>query len=193
MHTADIEPLVNELTSGDDEAAEAAAVKISVHGPGALPALQDLLVSPNPDTRWWAVRTVAEIRDPLVPPLLIEALNDADISVRQCAALGLRLQPYPQATPELVRALDANNRLYASLAADALIATGGAAVPALMNVMESGSHPARLEAVRALALIGDKRAIPVLFSALEENSALMEYWADEGLKRMGAGMVFFKP
>jgi len=50
-----------------------------------------------------------------------------------------------------------------------------------------------VEAVRALAKIGDQRAIPALFEALDDNSALIEYWASEGLEKMGVGMVFYKP
>jgi hypothetical protein len=37
-------------------------------------------------------------------------------------------------------------------------------------------------------MIGDTRAVPGLFEALE-GSALQEYWAEEGLERMGVGMV----
>jgi HEAT repeat protein len=51
----------------------------------------------------------------------------------------------------------------------------------------------RLEAVRALAYIGDKRSIPQLFQALDEDSAMLEYWANEGLQKMGIGMMFYKP
>jgi len=32
-----------------------------------------------------------------------------------------------------------------------------------------------------------------LMKALEEDSALMEFWAQEGLERLGVGMLFFKP
>ena len=51
----------------------------------------------------------------------------------------------------------------------------------------------RLEAARALSEIGDTRAIPVLFKALEEGSVVLEYWASEGLEKMGVGMTFFEP
>jgi hypothetical protein len=44
-----------------------------------------------------------------------------------------------------------------------------------------------------LAQIGDPRSIPALFTALDEDSALMEYWASEGLEKMGVGIVFFEP
>jgi HEAT repeat protein len=92
-----------------------------------------------------------------------------------------------------VKALSDCDRLVAGLAADALAEIGEAAVPALIDVVQDGSHPARLEAVRALAAIGDPRAIPVLFAALDSDSALMEYWANQGLEHLGVGMVFFEP
>jgi HEAT repeat protein len=59
--------------------------------------------------------------------------------------------------------------------------------------MQNGSQAARLKAVRALALLEDQRAIPILFQALDDESALVAHWADEGLQRMGVGMSFFKP
>jgi HEAT repeat protein len=59
--------------------------------------------------------------------------------------------------------------------------------------MQKGEHITRLEAVRALAKIGDDCAIPALCEALDDNSALIEYWASEGLEKMGVGMVFYKP
>ena len=55
------------------------------------------------------------------------------------------------------------------------------------------THLARLEAVRALSKIGDQRSIPALFECLDDSSALIEYWAGEGLEKMGVGMVFYKP
>jgi HEAT repeat protein len=59
--------------------------------------------------------------------------------------------------------------------------------------MENGSPQARIEAARALGFIGDARAVPQLFKALDGDSAILEYWADQGLERMGVGMVFFNP
>ena len=79
------------------------------------------------------------------------------------------------------------------LAADALVAAGPDAVPPLLNIMEYGPQKSRLEAVRALALLEDHRAIPVLFHALDDESALVTHWADQGPQRMGVGMTFFKP
>lgn len=188
----DVQTLFAELTSGEDERAEAAVAELAAYGAAAIPTLHELLRAPDEDTRWWAVRVLAEISDPQVPPLLIYALGDPQISVRQCAALSLRKQPDSQAIPALIRALTDPDPLSADLATDALVTIGAPAVPDLIAVMESNDQAARLHAVRALALIGDHRTIPVLFAALNEDSALMEHWANEGLERMGVGMAFFK-
>ena len=127
------------------------------------------------------------------PPLLQSSLHDPDPAVRQCAALALRQHPSPQVVPDLIDCLAASDRLLAHLAAEALIAAGPDAVPALLETMQNGSQAARLKAVRALALLEDQRAIPILFQALDDESALVAHWADEGLQRMGVGMSFFKP
>jgi HEAT repeat protein len=123
----------------------------------------------------------------------VNALSDEDIAVRQCAALALRHQPHDRAVPALIQALHGKDPMLANLAADALIAIGAPAVPALIDVMQNSPQKVRLVAVRALARIGDHRSIPVLYEALSEDSVLMEYWASEGLERMGVGMAFFKP
>jgi len=186
-----------ELISGDDNRAEVAVANLAALPASQegeiLEALQKLLLSTEVDTRWWATRSLAAISNPLVSSLLVRALSDENASVRQCAALGLRLHPNAQAVAALVAALADKDGLVARLASDALANAGEVAVPALLEVMQSGTQAARLGAVRALACIGDQRSIPALFDALDEDSALMEYWATEGLERMGVGMMFFPP
>ena len=157
------------------------------------PYIEEFLQDPNEDIRWWAARSLADIRDPAVTPLLLQALHDPEPAVVQCAALALRYQADPDAIPTLIQALSLPDRLMARLAADALITTGEESVPALIEVMENRSQPARLEAARALGEIGDLRAIPALFKALDDDSAILEHWAGEGLEKMGIGMVFFNP
>ena len=185
--------MLAEFSSGSDEQAEAAALQLAEHGTGSLPLIDEFLQDPNEDVRWWAVRPLAEIRDPSVTPLLLHALHDPEPAVGQCVALALRYQADPDAITTLIQALSLPDRLMARLAADALIATGEESVPALIEVMQNNSQPARLEAARALGEIGDPRAIPVLFKALDDDSAILEHWAGEGLEKMGIGMVFFNP
>ena len=186
-----------DLTSGDDLRAEKAALALAdlaLEGEEKiLKRLRGLLQAPEADRRWWALRSLAGIKSESVIDLLIRGLKDSDASVRQCAALGLRLHPHPIAVPALTEAFADADHLVVELAADALAQIGAPAVPALLDILSRGPQAKRLEAMRALATIGDSRAIPALFSALDEDSALMEYWASEGLERMGLGMVYFKP
>ena len=190
--------LLNRL-SADDDTARQAAEQIATYGEAALTALQPLLSHEQADLRWWAVRTCANIQDGAdITPVLIQAMRDPDPAVRQCAALGLQQRPDDRAVPALIAVLSDPDSLVARLAANALAATGAAAVPELIHLLENDqvdeiNSKARLEAIRALALTGDTRSIPTLFNALDSDSALMEYWASEGLDRMGVGMAFFKP
>jgi HEAT repeat protein len=193
MNANDLFRLRSLLTSGDDDLAEKAVPQLASIGKHALPLLTEMLTAADADTRWWATRTLSEIKDPRAIPLLLERLNDPDVAVRHCALLGLRLQPAHEAVEHLVELLESNDRLMAHLACNALIAIGKEAVPALMDAVKNQPHAARLEAIRALAHIGDPSSIPTLLAAYEGESAMMEFWADEGLERMGVGMVFYKP
>jgi HEAT repeat protein len=139
------------------------------------------------------VRALAEVYDERVPVLLARALSDPDQSVRWCAGLALRSHPSVQEASALLRLLSNEDALTRRLVGDALVSIGNPVVPQLLEAMQKGEHVARLEAVRALAKIGDERAIPALFEALDNDSALIEYWASEGLEKMGVGMVFYKP
>ncbi len=185
--------LLDELSCGQDERAEEALSHLASWGSEVVDILSQRLDSPTADVRWWAVRALAEIGDERVPALLIRALSDPDQGVRWCAGLALRTHPSEQAAPELLGLLSAKEALTRRLSGDALIAIGNPVVPDLLDIMQHGEHLARLEAVRALARLGDERAIPALFKALDDNSALIEYWAGEGLEKMGVGMVFYKP
>ena len=185
--------LLDELNCGEDERAEAALSHLAAWGSDAVEPLRERLFNPEPDVRWWAVRGLAEVHDERVPELLVSALADPDKGVRWCAGLALREHPSEKAAPVLVSMLSDEDALTRRLAGDALVAIGSQIVQLLLDVMQKGEHIARLEAVRAMAKIGDERAIPTLFEALDDGSALIEYWASEGLEKMGAGMVFYKP
>jgi HEAT repeat protein len=193
MNEVNLPAISSIFASGSDHQAEEAAIELAAAGSHNLAVFSQLLTDQHMDVRWWAVRSLAEINSPEVTPLLLQALQDSDNSVRQCAALALQRQPDPRSIPALIRSLKSPDQLLARIAGDALIAAGGDAVPALLEVMQTFPHHARLEAARALGLIGDTRAIPELFKALDGDSALLEHWAGEGLEKMGVGMVFYTP
>jgi HEAT repeat protein len=185
---------LRDLTSGDETRAEQAVTALMALGQAAIPALLELTASPDLDTRWWAVRTLAQT--PLAPTesLLPFLLADPAPEVRQCAALGLAVKADASATSPLVQALSDTDSLTASLAANALITIGKDAVPALIEcVKNKQSQSARIHALRALAELRDPRAIPVMMQVLDEESALLQHWAKAGLERLGLDMVYIKP
>ncbi len=184
--------LLADLTSGDEDRAEAAARRLAEVGEPVLPALEPLLHSDVPDRRWWAVRTVAQMSAPRLD-WLIAALEDSSSDVRAAAALGLASHPVEQAAPALVKALQDEDSIVAVLAVSALAALGQAAVPALIEAFPASNRRGRIQIMRALAELRDHRAIPLMMKVIEEESAMLRYWAEEGLNRLGLDMVYIKP
>ena len=89
----DLSDLLSQLNCGEDERAEAALSHLVAWGPEAVEALRERLLNPAAEVRWWAVRALAEVKDPGVAELLVGALADPDKSVRWCAGLALRFHP----------------------------------------------------------------------------------------------------
>ncbi len=195
MNTFD--SFVKALTSGNDALAEAAVQNLAENEPNpgeALMVIRELMENPAVDVRWWALRAASTLKHPETPALLLEGLLDDQVSVQQCAALGLRNHPTPEAIPHLMHLLGHADRLLSRLAGDALVAIGGDAVEPLMAILRDGPQANRVEAARALAHIRDPRAIPVFYYCLQTRaSSMVEYWAEFGLDMLGVGMVFFKP
>ena len=101
----------------------------------------------------------------------------------------------------MIKALADEDPLTAGLAGNALAKIGSPSVLSLIEVVkarvESDRNDAptgvRILALRALSQIRDHRAIPSMMKILSEESAVLQYWAQEGLNRLGLNMVYIKP
>ncbi|MGB7873377.1 MAG: HEAT repeat domain-containing protein, partial [Anaerolineales bacterium] len=124
---------------------------------------------------------------------LLPLLNDSAPEVRQAAALGLCNHPDATATGPLIRALSDEDSMVSDLARSALIVIGKPAIPSLLEVPKDAPQRARINALRAVAEIGDFSAIPALMAALEDDSVMLQHWAEEGLERLGLNMIYLKP
>ena len=184
--------LLADLTSGDESRAEAAVPCLAALGGTIVPSLRGLLDSTDADVRWWAARALASLPS-LDPSLLLLPLADAAPEVRQCAALGLCSHPSEAAIPRLIRALSDADGLVAELAARALVAVGEPATGSLLEVLNGAAQSARIHAMHALSEIADPRAIRPMIEAMSEESAMLHYWAEAGLERMGVNVVYLKP
>ena len=189
-----MQDLLANLTSGDEARAEQAVPALLEVGLAAIPALQELTRSPEPDIRWWAVRTLAQSPHCLTEQLIPFLLTDPAPEVRQCAALALAVKADESAVGPLIQALSDSDSMTANLATNALIKLGKSSVPMLIGCVQNTSpQSARILALRALAEIRDHRAIPVMMQVMEEESVLLQHWAKEGLERLGLDMVYIKP
>lgn len=184
--------LLDELNSGDDNRAELAVAGFAINDLDVLPAIQEMLNSTDEDSRWWAVRCLAQMQSPPIS-LLIGSLDDVSQEVRQCAALAIRHHPDTSAIPKLLDLLAESDSITTNLAATALIEIGKDAIPDLLECLPKLKDTGRIEAYRAMAIIADQRTIPMLMSAFEEDSIVINYWAEEGLNRLGLNMVYMKP
>ncbi len=189
-----LQALEDAVRKKDDIRAEELAIRIGAElGESALPMLREWQSSPERDYRWWAVRTVAAVGTPEAAAELIAALQDPDPDVRACAVVGLAALHPPEAVAPLIATLSDPSAYVARLAADALARIGAPAVPALVAALQEGDTATRIGAARALSIIGPQEAVPALCAALDDPSALVTYYAEEALDKLGIGMVFFEP
>jgi HEAT repeat protein len=151
-----------------------------------------LLHSGDDDHRWWAVRTLGQMKAARVD-WLVQALSDPAAEVRAAAALALAAHPEDSAAPALARALDDEDNVVAILAVNALVSVGKNAVPAVLEEFPRSSQRGRIQVMRALAELKDHSAIPLMMKAIEEDSAMLRYWAEQGLNGLGLDMVYIKP
>jgi len=187
-----MQELLAELVSGDDARAEKAIPAISALGMAAMPALLGLTRAQEADTRWWAVRALAASPHTRTEDLL-PLLSDSAPEVRAAVALAICSHPNDCAISALVKTLEDTDSLVAGLAGNALVKIGSPSVPSLLEVMKEAPTGVCILALRALSEIGDHRAIPVMMKSLTDESTLLQYWATEGLQRLGLDMVYMKP
>ncbi|MBL8049830.1 MAG: HEAT repeat domain-containing protein [Anaerolineales bacterium] len=186
--------LLADLTSGDDARAEKSILPLVELGQVAIGPLIELTHSNNADIRWWAVRALAA--SPHTQTLnLIPLLNDSSSSVRAATVLAILNHPHEDAIEALIQALYDEDPLTAGLAGNALVKIGSPTTPSLLKVMEEAQTNVRIIAIRALAEIKDHRAIPTMMKCLndENESAVIQYWAVQGLNKLGLDMVYINP
>jgi len=170
-----------------------------------LSTLRDMLTDADPDHRWWAVRGLAAVGTQAALDLLITALDDPNPDVRACAAQGASVAQFAResgrkaglcteaAVAGLVRCLADPSAFVSRIAADSLARIGTPAVPALIVALQEGDASTRAGAARAMSIIRPPDAIPALCAALDDPSAIVVYYAEEALERMGVGLVFLRP
>lgn len=103
---------------------------------------------------------------------LIQSVEQADSPARLVAAVrALADARLEAAIPTLITVLGYNNPEAAVTAVDGLVQLGELAVPKLLEQLDDYNYGARAYSFRALAAIGDPRALDVLLNAAETDFA----------------------
>lgn len=103
---------------------------------------------------------------------LVTAIDQADSPARLIAAVrALSSERSTDGIPTLIQVLGYNNPGAAVTAMNGLIQLGDVAVPALIEQLDGYNYGARAYSIRALAAIGDPRALDTLLEAAETDFA----------------------
>jgi HEAT repeat protein len=187
-----LDELLSALLSGDESRSEAAVGGLVEIAETATAALLALRQSTESDHRWWAVRVLAAMEHTQTE-WFVPALADPAPDVRGAAALALAAHPDGAAIAPLVSLLSDEDNVAAVMAVHALAKIGSEAVPQLVEAFEGAPRRGQIQIVRALAELRDARAIRLMLNAQAQDSAALQYWAQQGLERLGLNMVYLKP
>jgi HEAT repeat protein len=132
-----------------------------------------------------AAFTLGDMASPTAVPALLEALGDRDRDVRAAAARSLGRLGAVDAVETIVRAL-AEGRIPRSVAGQALLAIGPAALPSLRSLEGAEDAAARAFAIELVGLLGDASDGSRLVACVRDSSADVRAKAAFALGRLGA-------
>ena len=135
----------------------------------------------RPIVRETAAHILGIIGSPSASHELIEALHDPVPAVRLQAVKALGRVGDAAAVPALLSTLRGADEQLGSQIFTALVQLRQEAVPALLEASKSSSPWTRWNCLRALAEIGDIRALPVLVQALRDNDHSVAWMGAKGL------------
>jgi len=96
------------------------------------------------------------------------------------------LNDFPESLGKLIKtSLNSKNYRKRIDARSALVKMGKTIIPQMHKLLESESNLLRRRAVKIIALIADRRSIPVLINLLGDNNFEIRWIAAEGLIRIG--------
>jgi HEAT repeat protein len=150
------------------------------------PAVEPLIVAlddENYDVKAAAVQALGKIRDVRALEPLAAFLRKSNSSINENAAMALGHLKDGRAVVPLVAAAKSGNVSWGNVC-QALTEIGSPAVESLMAVFKEDSNAhVRKEAIHALGLIEDNRAIDLMIAALRDVDAGVQYDAADALRR----------
>ncbi|MCC6961883.1 MAG: HEAT repeat domain-containing protein [candidate division Zixibacteria bacterium] len=143
------------------------------------------LTSGDPTEREQAIELLRDCSDEDAVAALVSAIEDSDKGVRERVAEALISRRSPHAPQFLCQYLSSPEISQRNLASEVLAAFGVAAIPALLDCIESDDHDVRKFAVDTLGVIGDSSAVTALIDRLDDGNENVVCSAAEALGRVG--------
>jgi HEAT repeat protein len=160
---------------------------IRYYGGRALEPLIGACADANPQVRSRAVWALGKTRYPRAYETILRLTDDPEGYVRYDAAIALGVLGDERAIASLVALMQKPDEQHCvdSAAAMGLDRLGQPAVPALLNVLQSGSNEARRLAASVLGSIGDRGAVEPLARFLTHSDKDLRIAAIEALAQLG--------
>lgn len=160
--------------------------RVAELGSDGVEVLAETMRKGSPENQVSAVKALAEIEDPRVPKLMLEALKNHNVLAR-LAALEFLEHSGDKSHYEVVERLlkDKASNIRAAAVAAAIHCGGNRAVPVLIGMLKDGSWEVRREAIKALGKLGDPSAIDRLAQALQDRDHDVRENAAVALGRIG--------
>lgn len=157
--------------------------EISAHE--AVQPLTTALHDPDNEIRWEAALALGDIGDELAIPSLVEALKDHDRFVRYGAAVALDKFHWQPDSDTLHAYLHLGKQEWKEM-----VAIGDASVEPLTVALTDRDSDIREKAVRALGVIGSKKAIPMVYRSLSDASDNVRWNAVKAAPRVGLSLAY---
>lgn len=175
---------IAELANADLRAAWRAASRLGRRRGMVVDYIAEAAASPNEAVRYIIVHVLRRIDDPRTYPVILELTKDPVQDTRWWALETLGMVGKERAIPVLVAALDKSGEDFDG-AVDGLKAVGKPAIPAIIDVLQTGTKEARIGAAWALSRIGDVSAIEPLSKLLADPDYEIRITDIESIAQMG--------
>ncbi len=128
----------------------------------------------------WVLGHLGKEHPQTIVPILVKLLDHRRTETRLNAVKALGEVGHEQAIPALAALIESGSARWSrdreepevrQLSVEALGKIGGAAVPELVKILQNKGSSLRVDAIRALAILGDEKVVMPLLEALEEQSS----------------------
>lgn len=177
--------LLDTLRAETDPAVREALVWALAQQPDAATAALSRIGDPDPEVRWWLVRLMGKLRDPIATPALVARLDDPEPRVIAAAVTALGQVRPESALPALVALLDTPAGDSADLR-EAIAGYGETAADPVGALLRARFATTRARAAEVLGAVGSGAAIPALHASLADSDPQVRLAALIALGELGS-------